>query len=311
MAEKLKPPLPQSHASTLRDDAARHLSRSPHPYHKQNSELPFASERFSLAGPQNKIFQPAGCSGDEEQASQTTLLEGHRESGNSDSGTEADDEHFLKGLPAPRLRPPKGMRGVDGLSSGTSTPLLSPATVDEAAYGRLGSLIRRGMSPDAMNETGMRKAVETFRHNRRIEIVRRVAESSILGFVGVILCLNPEVRELVSLWKKGNNPDIFVANQANCFRINLPNPHHIIPYCCVPVAVIAPHKSTTTLGSTTSHSNSSIFRSRPSSLPSYDYHICGCATLCAKPNRVSTRLNFIIFFTSEGTDTSSRGAWWL
>ncbi|KIN03690.1 hypothetical protein OIDMADRAFT_158434 [Oidiodendron maius Zn] len=202
MAEQLKSPLPQSYASTLRDDAVRRLSRSPHPYHKQKSELPYASERFSPSGSPNIAFWPAGIQDDEVPESQTTISERYRESTNSDSGTEADDEHFLKGLPAPRLRPPKGLRGIDGSLSGTSTPLLSSAIVDDVGYRRLQSSIKRALSHEDLNERDVRKAVESFRYGRRIEIVRRVTESSILGFVGIILCFNPDVRELVSLWKK-------------------------------------------------------------------------------------------------------------
>ena len=41
----------------------------------------------------------------------------------SDSGTEADDEHFLKGLPAPRSKLHKGLRGMNEVLSGVSTPL--------------------------------------------------------------------------------------------------------------------------------------------------------------------------------------------
>lgn len=203
MAEQIKSPRPQSHASTLREDAVRRLSRSPHPYHKQNSELPYASERFSSVESLGRTSWVADNTADGKRESPTSGSEQYRESTNSDSGTEADDEHFLKGLPAPRLRPPKGLRGADGPISGASTPTLSPAIGDDILYGRLGYAIKKGFSAEDLTEKEVRKAVETHRRNRRIEIVRRVTEGGILGFIGLLLYLNPEVRRIISTFRTG------------------------------------------------------------------------------------------------------------
>jgi hypothetical protein len=305
MAEQLKSPLPQSHASTLREDGLRRLSRSPHPYQKQKSELPYASERFSLAGPPNRTLLSAGVNHDEERDRQTTVSEWYRESTNSDSGTEADDEHFLKGLPAPRLRPPKGLRGVDGSLSGTSTPVFSPAIGDDLVYGRLGSALKRTLSPEVLSEKDVRKAVETFRHNQRIEIVRRVTESSILGFVGVILCLNPEVRELVSVWKRGMALPTSLRGRADHFRIILPDAHRSFPCCSIPFAVVTPHKSATALESTTSFGNSGLLRSCSSAVPTYDHHIRLYLTLFTQYRWASTRHNIVYVLPSQGPNTVS------
>jgi hypothetical protein len=299
MAEQFNSPLPQSHASTLREHAIRRLSRSPHPYHKQNSELPYASERVKSASPSNKSFSSAGSSADEERDSHAPVSEQHRESTTSDSGTEADDEHFLKGLPAPRLRPPKGLRGADGSLSGTSTPLLSPAIRDEVVYGRLGNSINKSLLPEDQKEKEVLKAVETFRHNRRIEIVRRVTEGVILGFVGVILSRNSEVRELVSLFKKGKAPDIYVTCRANCSRTILRNPHRSIPYSCISLSIITAHKPPPALESTTPLGIPGILRSCSHILPTNDYHLCLYSTLHPQPRWASARHNTINILPSE------------
>ena len=259
MTEQFKPPPPSSHASILREDAVRRLSRSPHPYHRQKFELAYASELFSSAVPLNKPFRSRETTEDEGQDGQTRVSEGFRESTNSDSGTEADDEHFLKGLPAPKLRPPKGLRGGDGLLSSTSSPLLSPAILNDVFQGRLGSSVKTILSSDALEESDVRKAVDAFRHKRRIEIVRRVTESSIMGFVALILALNPEVRELAYMWKTGNSLVIHIVDRANEPRIILPTARHSIPHRCIPPSTITPHKSSKTFQSSTSLNSSSIF----------------------------------------------------
>jgi hypothetical protein len=130
------------------------------------------------------------------------LTDGYREPRNSDSGTDADDEHFLKGLPAPKLRPHKGLRGAEGTYSSTPSPLLSPAILDEDIQKLPLNLRRAGISA-ALDEDEVRKAAEKVKHKQRVEIVRRATEAAILVFVGAILGLNREVRQLLRLWKKG------------------------------------------------------------------------------------------------------------
>jgi hypothetical protein len=307
MAEQLKPPLPPSHASTLREDSVRRLSRSPHPYHRQKSELANASERFSAIPPPNRPFRSAASTDHEAPDSQAMVSEGGRESTNSDSGSEADDEHFLKGLPAPRLRPPKGLRGADGSLSNTPSPLLSPAILDEAIQEGFGSSTRTSTSPEALNEKELQKAVEMLRQKRKVEIVRRVTESGILGFVAVILCLNPEVRELVSLWRKGKAQATSIAGQANYSRTVLPSSYHCFPRGCIPLPLTTPHKSPTAMESTTSSGNSDKFRPCPSALPANNHYTRFDAALPEKSHRVSARHNPVHIITSQGPDTISWG----
>ncbi|KAH6662255.1 cytidylyltransferase [Halenospora varia] len=208
MPELLKPLSPspqQSHAQTLREEALRRLSRSPHPYHRQQFELPHASERLSAYTPPTRspLLSRQNTDDDEREDTERSGLDrdGYRESTNSDSGTEADDEHFLKGLPAPRLKSHKGLRGVDGVFSGASTPLLSPAVLDVDTP-RSRYLRKPGTQTIISKEDIVKKAADKLRHKGRVEIVRRVSETALLGFVTGILCLNPEVRQLIWLWKR-------------------------------------------------------------------------------------------------------------
>ena len=204
MPENLTPAQPPSHAQSLREGAARRLSRSPHPYHKQQFELPHGSEKFSTnAPPTQSRLRSAQNTDDEEQEDSRAGPEPHSELA-SDSGTEADDEHFLKGLPAPKLRPHKGLRGAEGTWSSTPSPLLSPAILDEDVQKTPGTL-QRVSKTVSLNEDDIHKAVERFRHKRRVEVVRRATEAAILVFVAAILGLSREVRQLLGLWKKGKH----------------------------------------------------------------------------------------------------------
>jgi hypothetical protein len=85
--------------------------------------------------------------------------------------------------------------------SDTSSPLLTPAIIDEV----IGGSRKTSISYDSLTEDDVWRVVEAFRQKQKAEIVRRVIEGGILVFVGSILCLNPETRELLILWKRGKS----------------------------------------------------------------------------------------------------------
>jgi len=203
MPEKLKPAtLQQSHAQNLRDGALRRLSRSPHPYFRQKFELAHPSEGFpSVAPPKLPASLPARPDDEEEQDSSRRQSRSYRESTNSDSGTEADDEHFLKGLPAPKHRPHKGLRGLEGTLSSSPSPLLSPAILDEDPA-KVRNYLRKA-SITILDEERVRKVAEKLRQKRRLEVLRRATEGAILVLVGSMLCCDLDVRKLLRLWRRG------------------------------------------------------------------------------------------------------------
>ncbi|KAK4179512.1 hypothetical protein QBC36DRAFT_206872 [Triangularia setosa] len=173
MPEQCQPPPNQTTAENADDDpdALRALSRSPHPYHRQSFEL----------------LEPSDCLISRNEPFPAL---GKDSTPPSDSGTEADDEHFLKGLPAPKARLHKGLRGKNESLSGTSTPWLSPAVLEEE--GRKTSL--------GINHGEKRVAAERVR--RRKEIIRRITEILLLGFQGGIVVLNPDVQPHVRIYGK-------------------------------------------------------------------------------------------------------------
>ncbi|KAL8721275.1 MAG: hypothetical protein Q9225_002017 [Loekoesia sp. 1 TL-2023] len=122
----------------------------------------------------------------------------------SDSGTEADDESgpLLKGLPAPPVRPRKGLKNE--ATFGTPSPLLTPSYLDdekrrealEAQFKRRSSL----QSHTSTDEETLRIR-EKFVKRRRAELIRRTTETTLFLSVGCTACwkllLLPVPRELL------------------------------------------------------------------------------------------------------------------
>jgi hypothetical protein len=165
------------HAMTPDPSAAptHPLARSPHPYHRQRLDL----------------LQPVLDSG-----SGPSLPPSARISSPSDSGTEADDERplvLLKGLPAPPLRPRKGLNDNcgSGAEAALSSPLLTPSYLDEERRRRPSAERSSTRSPSRSrtrpNEESARLVEEKYRRRRRAELLRRGLETVCLGGAG---CLN-------------------------------------------------------------------------------------------------------------------------
>jgi hypothetical protein len=159
----------------------RQFTRSPHPYHR--------SRRLGSRTPSEHgdRLQPLSYS----KASRTP----------SDSGTEADDEStgILRGLPAPPVRPRKGLRaGGNGTGdSDTWLPSLQPwpSFVRSATRGLKGS----------SEEEADGKAAERSRtrRRRRVEILRRLLETALLLSVGAVVLIQKDARSLAWTWRKG------------------------------------------------------------------------------------------------------------
>jgi hypothetical protein len=189
MAGRPKPPIAASSTTADDDhDGLRILSRSPHPYHRQHFELLEPSDRLVYRATLAAAAQKSGAVSDHLPASFVK-----DSSPASDSGTEADDEHVLKGLPAPRARLHKGLRGRNESFSGSSTPLLSPALLEEEGRKLPPHLKREAFESD--------KKIENAR--RRKELLRRTTELLLLACQGGMLQSNSDVQPFLQLYYKG------------------------------------------------------------------------------------------------------------
>ncbi|KAJ5090846.1 hypothetical protein N7532_009530 [Penicillium argentinense] len=158
----------------------RQFNRSPHPYHR--------SRQLGSCTPseQGDRLQPLSYS----KASRTP----------SDSGTEADDEStgILRGLPAPPLRPRKGLRsGTNGVIDGDGwLPSLQPWP----SFVRRSSRGPRRSSEEEAEEEALK--TQRLRQQRRVEVLRRLMETALFLSVGVVVLLQRDARSLAWAWRK-------------------------------------------------------------------------------------------------------------
>ena len=185
---------------------APRLSRSPHPYSKQKGDV--LQDNGNAATPLGiALVDPLETdpSMRSEKNEHTYFDADHRKrwrylSSPSDSGTEADDERghgSLLGLPAPPIRPRKGLKGSNG--SDNESPLLTPSYLDaesrkldsKAQEKRRGSLQSQSHTDE---ETIQRR--HKFNQRRRAELIRRASETTLIGVIGFIAC-NRDIRWLL------------------------------------------------------------------------------------------------------------------
>lgn len=190
---------PSSHSPTLHaidskyegQDPEEDLTigtRTPKPYYRQS---------FELLEPSERLIHRAATVALSQSQSQPSPTSAHGSNPASDSGTEADDEHFLKGLPAPKTRLHKGLRGRNEPLSGTSTPLLTPNAIDDD-----------GGEPDLnpRSSASIRsKRSEAERARRRKEVVRRGAEVLLLACQGLLVASNHDVQPFLRTHRKGTS----------------------------------------------------------------------------------------------------------
>ncbi|KAI8167347.1 Dolichol kinase sec59 [Colletotrichum sp. SAR 10_70] len=190
MPEHLAPNALFGHDTEDKDEL-RTLSRSPHPYHHLNTELPHPAHRI-VYRPSNPTSTPPKDSSAESSRTPSPFPSFTKDSSQgSDSGTEADDEHFLKGLPAPKVRLHKGLRGRNEIISGASTPLFSPENQED---------------DDAAKRQAQRAEKLRFwedrNYRRTKELIRRVSEFIIVGSLFAVVRANPKVKPILSAWSQ-------------------------------------------------------------------------------------------------------------
>lgn len=108
----------------------------------------------------------------------------------SESGTEADDEHFLLGVPASRSK--KALKGLERTTLNTTNSGLSNEQ-DGLLAPKSG---KEGKELEA------RTIMDAFSRKRRIELLRRFSEVGLLGGLGCIVYSGDE-NGGARLWKTG------------------------------------------------------------------------------------------------------------
>jgi dolichol kinase len=192
MSPDPEPPDPQNNAPPR--DEVENLElfrRSPHPYLRHKNQIHRQSPDTSYTpSPQSRTpLRPSTISDQDgrkrrKRASQSP----------SESGTEADDEgyNFVKALPAPPLRPHKGLRDTKGSGRDEwASPLLTPTQIDDE-----GRKLSEGYFDDnkkgqkrrgtSLTDDEAREARQKYLKRRRNEVVRRVTETALLAGFSIL-----------------------------------------------------------------------------------------------------------------------------
>ena len=182
--------------------------RSPHPYLRHRDEIrgqsPSGAGALGSLGPRNVV--PSTRIGKESAKRREAVSQSP-----SESGTEADDEgcNLVKALPAPPLRPHKGLRTARPLEAGAwASPLLTPTQIDDeggkfsdefANGGNRGK--RKGSVYPTDDEA--RAAKQKYLQRRRNELVRRATETALLAGIGILAVQGCECWSQLLSWHRG------------------------------------------------------------------------------------------------------------
>jgi len=184
--------------------------RSPHPYLRHRADLSNA-QSLSQASSTN-----ASASGTSRPSDRAISDEDHRKrrkrnsQSPSESGTEADDEgyQFVKALPAPPLRPRKGLRDRKGLREEGLSPLLTPTQIEEEARKYSDEYFQDGKNTSQPGEASptdkeAKAARQKYIKRRRNEVVRRTSETALLAGIGFLAVNGCDCWSKLLEWHRG------------------------------------------------------------------------------------------------------------
>ncbi|KAF2134128.1 hypothetical protein P153DRAFT_372595 [Dothidotthia symphoricarpi CBS 119687] len=170
--------------------------RSPHPYLRHRDDIrstqPTSARTSRNASRIRTPLRASECALDSDEDGRKRRKRASQSP--SESGTEADDEGYglVKALPAPPLRPRKGLRDQHGSGNdGAASPLLTPSQVDDEgrAYAKVyfeekreGS-VRGETSP---TDEEAKAARQKYLKRRRNELVRRTSETVLLAGISIL-----------------------------------------------------------------------------------------------------------------------------
>lgn len=206
-----------SEIDSLEPVQSRHLSRSPHPYHRRSLNLP--NGELNLGG--------VWAGHDENHGQKLTPKS------SSDSGTEADDESgsLLKGLPAPPARPRKGLRDLRGNRADTdASPLVTPSFLNADQRRLCFQAVKKHAAGGRVKEETdgeTRRIREKYTRRKWAEAVRRLSEMALLMAVGAIVCCGKDVLSAARQWRKGKRHEQIVTVKTDLHMQNF-----FATWCC-------------------------------------------------------------------------------
>ncbi|KAB2578626.1 Dolichol kinase sec59 [Lasiodiplodia theobromae] len=200
-------------------DALRLLNRSPHPYHRRRQQLrePTAGSNPSSTASSDYENNDSNNDGDNakmskrQRAAPTSYPSQAASRSMSESGTEADDEGygFVKALPAPFIRPHKGLRDVKDADAANDSGLLTPSVLEEegrrlsAAPGYYSQRRGKGgVEDETVEDERVKRERERFVKRRRAEMLRRGCEVMLLAAIGAVVLRGAMARKSLDAWSR-------------------------------------------------------------------------------------------------------------
>lgn len=169
--------------------------RSPHPYLRHRADLSNTQSPSGISSNNASAPRTPPCPSGHTISDEDRRKRGkHNSQSPSESGTEADDEgyQFVKALPAPPLRPRKGLRDRQGLGREEGlSPLLTPTQIEEEVrkysdeYFNGKKAAFQGGETSPPNEEA-KAARQKYIKRRRNEIIRRTTESALLAAIVIL-----------------------------------------------------------------------------------------------------------------------------
>jgi dolichol kinase len=204
--------------------------RSPHPYHRRAHEL--RSNDASQSSDSADFTRTALSPNDRTISDEDDRKRRKQTPSPSESGTEADDEGygFIKALPAPPLRPRKGLRDTrgSGLDSTAPSPLLTPSLVDEEGSKFSAEYFKPRRGKDRTGEPSptddeAKAARQKYLKRRRSELVRRTTETALLGFIGLLAVRGCGCWNGLLIWNRGLHFHVseWYGDLSNMFLVEL------------------------------------------------------------------------------------------
>lgn len=168
--------------------------RSPHPYLRHRADLSNFQSPSETSNNASASRTPPHGSNRTIQDEDYRKRRKRNSQSPSESGTEADDEgyQFVKALPAPPLRPRKGLRDQQGLGREEGlSPLWTPAQIEEEVRKYSGGYFQERKDASqgvgaTLTDKEAQAARQKYIKRRRNEVVRRTTETALLAGIGIL-----------------------------------------------------------------------------------------------------------------------------
>ena len=174
-------------------DIQQPLSRTPRPYSHDGHEI---LQHVVHSGHEHSTEEDGRKQNSQRLRDQNSE---HYSAAGSESGTEADDERptsFTKALPAPNIRPRKGLKAGEI----NEDALLTPSQIDDEGR-RLSQGYFRPLKSERASQEDIQAEQEKLQRRRFAEFLRRTSEVALMGAIIICVLCGRGVLRTAWIWK--------------------------------------------------------------------------------------------------------------